>query len=281
MGIQRRQRRTLAGGGRVGAGAGQDPGEGRQEAEIPVPDLPLNTPRQGAQAIIRRGLPEGGHRAGAQVGDRLGVLLLRRGEPRHLHQVLLRHPDVRPNDATWCFEQFMYQFVSWEVAAPGEQKIGRERNIPARRRSLTTRRCAPRARARPGQARGAVHHIWSAIWCAPTRRSSRVIAPGEGSRQSPASSRRSRPSWDNDLRGSGWYREGMVGKDVFSGMRAPWGTISSERLLIAVPSLARDQRRAVHGAGAGARRSVLRGSSPTPTFRRRWPGRAADEIRAR
>ncbi len=40
------------------------------------------------------GLSAGRHRRGAEVGDRFGLLLVRRGQSRHLHQVLLRHPDV-------------------------------------------------------------------------------------------------------------------------------------------------------------------------------------------
>ena len=54
----------------------------------------INAPRQKTQAIVKQAARQGRHRDRAQVGDRLGVLLLRRGEPGYLPALLRRHPDV-------------------------------------------------------------------------------------------------------------------------------------------------------------------------------------------
>ena len=49
----------------------------------------INQPRQKTQAIVKQACTEGRHRPGAEVGDRVGVLLRRRRQPGHLHEVLV------------------------------------------------------------------------------------------------------------------------------------------------------------------------------------------------
>ena len=48
----------------------------------------INAPRQKTQAIVKQARGQGGHRDGAEVGDGVGVLLLRRGQPGHLLALL-------------------------------------------------------------------------------------------------------------------------------------------------------------------------------------------------
>ncbi len=54
----------------------------------------INAPRQKTQADRQAGGGQGGHRDRDQVGHRVGVLLLRPGQPGHLPALLHRHPDV-------------------------------------------------------------------------------------------------------------------------------------------------------------------------------------------
>ncbi len=73
------------------------PRKRRQEVKAGVPDLdqraaPENTGRHQA------GVPEGRHRSRVEVGHGICVLLVRRRQPGHLHQVLVRHADVHHHD---------------------------------------------------------------------------------------------------------------------------------------------------------------------------------------
>ena len=85
--------------GRLEEGRRRHPREGRQEAEVRLPDL--DQPAAPEEPGDRQaGLPEGRHRDRAQVGDGVGVLLVRRRQPRHLPALLLRPADVqRRHDA--------------------------------------------------------------------------------------------------------------------------------------------------------------------------------------
>ena len=76
---------------------GRHPRQGRQEAEVRLPDLDQHAAPE-EPGDRQAGLPEGRHRHGAEVGDGLGVLLLRRRQSRHLPALLLRHPDVHDDD---------------------------------------------------------------------------------------------------------------------------------------------------------------------------------------
>ena len=58
--------------------------EGRQEAEVRLPDLDQRAAPE-EPGDRQAGLPEGRHRHRAEVGDGVGVLLVRRRQPRHLH----------------------------------------------------------------------------------------------------------------------------------------------------------------------------------------------------
>ena len=69
--------------GRLEEGRRRHPREGRQEAEVRLPDL--DQPAAPEDPGDRQaGLPEGRHRHRAEVGDGVGVLLVRRRQPRHL-----------------------------------------------------------------------------------------------------------------------------------------------------------------------------------------------------
>ena len=58
----------------------------------------INAPRQKSQAIIKQACQKAGIDLELKSVTRVGVLLLRRRQPRHLHQVLLRHADVHHHD---------------------------------------------------------------------------------------------------------------------------------------------------------------------------------------
>ncbi len=81
-------------------GSGRHPRQGRQVAEIRVPDL--DQPAAAEDAADRQaGVPEGRDRHRDQVGRLVGVLLLRRRQPGHLSAFLRRPADVhdRPDAA--------------------------------------------------------------------------------------------------------------------------------------------------------------------------------------
>ena len=58
----------------------------------------INAPRQKTPGDRQAGLPEGRHRHRDQVGHGVGVLLLRRRQPRHLPASSMRHADVHDDD---------------------------------------------------------------------------------------------------------------------------------------------------------------------------------------
>ena len=62
---------------------GRHPRQGRQEAEVRLPDLDQHAAPE-EPGDRQAGLPEGRHRHRAEVGDGVGVLLLRRRQSRHL-----------------------------------------------------------------------------------------------------------------------------------------------------------------------------------------------------
>ena len=86
--VQRRQGERHPREGGLEEGRRRHPRQGRQEAEVRLPDL--DQPAAPEDPGDRQaGLPEGRHRHRAEVGDGVGVLLVRRRQPGHLHQVLL------------------------------------------------------------------------------------------------------------------------------------------------------------------------------------------------
>ena len=92
--VQRRQGERPPRQGRLEEGRRRHPREGRQEAEVRLPDL--DQPAAPEDPGDRQaGLPEGRHRHRGQGGDGVGVLLVGRRQSRHLPQVLLRPADVQ------------------------------------------------------------------------------------------------------------------------------------------------------------------------------------------
>ena len=82
--VQRRQGQRDPREGRLEEGRRRHPRQGRQEAEVRLPDL--DQPAAPEDPGDRQaGLPEGRHRHRAEVGDGVGVLLVRRRQSRHLH----------------------------------------------------------------------------------------------------------------------------------------------------------------------------------------------------
>ena len=79
--------------GRLEEGRRRHPRKGRQEAEVRLPDLDQHAAPEEA-GDRQAGLPEGRHRRRAEVGDGLGVLLVRRRQPGHLPAFLRRPADV-------------------------------------------------------------------------------------------------------------------------------------------------------------------------------------------
>ena len=92
--VQHRQGERHPRQGRLDQGRRRHPGQGRQEAEVRLPDL--DQPAAPEDPGDRQaGLPEGRHRRRAEVGDGVGVLLVRRRQSGHLREVLLRPADVQ------------------------------------------------------------------------------------------------------------------------------------------------------------------------------------------
>ena len=125
VGIQRRRRRTRCWTRPAGSGRRRHPRQGRQEAEVRLPDL--DQPAAPEDPGDRQaGLPEGRHRDRDEVGHGLGVLLVGRRQPRHLpasstadmqmYTTTMTQPDP---------EMFMRQFLSWEVATKANKWQGR------------------------------------------------------------------------------------------------------------------------------------------------------------
>ena len=97
VGIQHRQGEPDPRRGRLEEGRGRHPRQGRQEAEVRLPDLDQHAAPEDP-GDRQAGVPEGRHRPGAEVGDGVGVLLVRRRQSGHLSALLLRHPDVHDDD---------------------------------------------------------------------------------------------------------------------------------------------------------------------------------------
>ena len=83
----------VAGGGGLEARFRRHPRQGRQEAEARISDLDQRAAAENA-GYCKAGLPEGGHRHGAEVGHPIGLFLFRRGESRYSLEILLRCADV-------------------------------------------------------------------------------------------------------------------------------------------------------------------------------------------
>ena len=136
------------------------PREGRQEAQIRLPDLDQRTAPEDA-GDHQAGLPEGRHRPRAQVGHGLGVLLVGRRQSRHLHEALLRHGDVH-DDAAAARSGALPQPVRLlggrqegeQVAGPQHLALSSTRRPtkPTRRRRRSSiRSSAPRSSSRSNE----------------------------------------------------------------------------------------------------------------------------------
>ncbi len=90
--IDKAERAARRGG--LEAGRRRRPRQGRQEAASSSIQTSINAPRQKTQAIVKQACQKAGIDDRAEVGHRLGVLLVRRRQPRHLRALLLRPPDV-------------------------------------------------------------------------------------------------------------------------------------------------------------------------------------------
>jgi hypothetical protein len=155
VGVQRRQGQPGPRAGRLEEGLGRHPGQGRQEAEVRLPDLD-QCPAAEDPGHRQAGGGEGRHRAGAQVGDGLGVLLVGRGQPRHLHPLLHRHPDVHDHhDAAGP------RAVHAPVPDRGDrlqgQQVAGPQHHPLAKRGVRQALQGGRVRARSGQAGSALH----------------------------------------------------------------------------------------------------------------------------
>ncbi len=85
--VQRRQGQCPARQGGLGRRRRRHPCQGRQEAEVRLPDLDQPAPPEDP-GHHQAGLPEGGYRRRGQGGDGVGVLLVGRGQSRHLSAFL-------------------------------------------------------------------------------------------------------------------------------------------------------------------------------------------------
>ena len=98
MGIQRRQGEQAARRGRLEAGRGRHPRQGRQAAEAAVPDLDQRAAPE-EPGDRQAGLPEGRHRDRAEIGRGLGVFLLRcRPIPTPMPNSIADIADVHDDD---------------------------------------------------------------------------------------------------------------------------------------------------------------------------------------
>ena len=125
LGVQRGQGQPGPRRGRLEAGRRRHPGQGRQAAEVRLPDL-HQRPAAEEPGHRQAGGGQGGHRDGDQVGGGLGLLLLRPREPRHLPALLRGPADVQHHHVRARTPQyFMNQFCSWEVSQKANKWQGR------------------------------------------------------------------------------------------------------------------------------------------------------------
>ena len=107
-------------------GSRRHPGQGRQEAQDGLPDL-HQCPAAEEPGHRQAGGGQGGHRDRDQVGDRVGVLLLRRRPTRT--PTPTSPPTSRctrtTHDRCRIPQLFMLQFTSWEVATKENKWQGR------------------------------------------------------------------------------------------------------------------------------------------------------------
>ena len=96
--IQHREGQPDSRGRRLEKGRRRHSRQGRQAAEVRLPDLDQRAPAEDP-GHHQAGLPEGRHRRRAEVGGGIGVLLVRCRQPRHLPAFLLRRADVQHHHA--------------------------------------------------------------------------------------------------------------------------------------------------------------------------------------
>ena len=117
----------------------------------------INAPRQKTQAIVKQACQKAGIDIELKSVTASVYLLVRRRQPGHLHASSTADMQMYTTTMTQPDpELFMHQFTSWEVATKENKWQGR--NI-TRWRNEEYDKAYPRrrGRARPGQARGAVH----------------------------------------------------------------------------------------------------------------------------
>ena len=156
--VQRRQGQRGPREGRLEEGRRRHPREGRQEAQVRLPDL--DQPAAPEDPGDRQaGRPEGRHRHRAEVGDGVGVLLVRRRQPGHLHQVLLRPADVHddhvaagPGSVHGPVRLVRGRHQGEQVAGPQHHALaeqGLRRQLQGRPVARSTRSSAPPCSSRP------------------------------------------------------------------------------------------------------------------------------------
>ena len=131
--VQRRKGEPAAGQSGLEDGLRRHPGQGGEEAQVRLPDL--GQPAAPEDAGHRQaGGAEGGDRARAQGRHGFGVLLVGRRQPRYLHQVLLRHPDVHDDDESARPRDLHEPVRFMGVLDQGEQVAGPQHHALAQRR---------------------------------------------------------------------------------------------------------------------------------------------------
>ncbi len=146
--VQRRQGDRCAGQGGLEARPRRGARQGRQAAQVPVPDLDQRAAAEDA-ADREAGAAQGRHRRRAEVGDLLGVLLVRRGQPRHLSALLRRPADVhdRPDAAR---PAAVDAAIPLDRGGPEEQQVAGSQHLPLAQRGVRRAVQAGSHRARPG-----------------------------------------------------------------------------------------------------------------------------------
>ncbi len=130
VGVQRRQGQRPARRRRLEAGCRRHPRKGRQEDEVRLPDVDQPDPPEGA-GDRQAGGAEGRHRPRAEVGDGLGVLLVRLRQPRHLPEVLGRPADVH-HDHDRARRRALHGPVHRRRGLAEGEQVGRPEHLPLR-----------------------------------------------------------------------------------------------------------------------------------------------------
>ena len=140
VGVRRRQGEPGPRGRRMEARRRRHSREGRQEAQVRLPDLDQRAAPE-MPADHQAGVPEGGHRARPEGDHGLGVLLLRRRQSGHQHQVLRRPHDVQHRRA--ARPVVLHESVLLLGDCVQGEQMGGPQHQPLAQRANTTRPIAP------------------------------------------------------------------------------------------------------------------------------------------